>query len=1053
MGSKLKTASKSLSTEAGKSHGVARQRIAHPPVASAQPSYPVLGNQTIQQLFQSGALQAKLAVGSVDDPLEKEADRIADHVTRAPAPSPLCRQCASGSSTSNPECDACRARNADKPSDMPLVQRRAARQAGPAEAPSIVHDVLGDHGEPLDPTTRADMEGRFDTDFADVRIHAGQKAAQSAKSVGALAYTVGSNIAFGEQQYAPRSDVGRRLLAHELVHVRQQLGGAPLSLRRQTPTPAPASTTPADPSAQNEPKPPAATAESPETKDLVDAALESQDPSDVKKIKNFAGVSDDRKFMLIGVLLNQAWVGPFDEYALEAIWGSFGDRVVTVASSAIGAGLWQSSIDRGAELEDLPAIQKLRADFRTDVIALARGYLESNDALVVAESANAGISLEDQPAAGPPTEDQQKQTQAMQAAAESVAHVQEEMEHSRQVYVGYSLGNLPPEAKQYWLPVTFDPFHPPQRPDAPVIDLNDPSPMADHHPVVNPLEGPPKLQPYDTVLDAYKMGLSSIRTLTTKYPLLYAITREGKSAATQDFAKADPATARQQLGAALRKLRADITQAKGKLGNELDPLDLAPLQEQLFLGMAAASKTNWSLALPQQQAHDLIKGHEMRNALIALGLETVSQMAFMIGGLLPGAGGVAASVVGLAAAGIKANISGEQYQAMLQASKTAVAPGTELVTEAQVDDARARATADQAALTLAMLNTAAAVAGAASSWAATRLANARSAGAPGEAAAPSKALALRQGDKIASGDEINLPEAAPQSAQQRFVAHVIDIDPETGEAFGVIFDRTRNASATFRINVNTGDGVVTSGGRTRVVVGGVLQPERAALPPAGGSDTTPTAPGPAKDTDTPPPALGPPSSDPQPKALPGAPEPNRLPPAGGFDNAFPKPEPFGTDAEPNIGRLYPGMRQLPAGYPAYDFVRGGTTTAKFTVESLGTPRTKQTVLNLTVEGGEWLSAKTVLDAKDATPEHIEDVVNDALKDMEEKSGRKAAFDPKYNWYVRVNAASPERVILDIHVPGEARASVPALQAAAQQAVTDSGWSPGVPVEVRVMSWR
>jgi hypothetical protein len=322
-------------------------------------------------------------------------------------------------------------------------------------------------------------------------------------------------------------------------------------------------------------------------------------------------------------------------------------------------------------------------------------------------------------------------------------------------------------------------------------------------------------------------------------------------------------------------------------------------------------------------------------------------------------------------------------------------------------------------------------------------------------------LAVRAGDKatvgkIASGDAIDVTDpgalAQPPAPPRPYVWRIVSLDPETGEAVGVVIDQANDTSATFRINVNTGDGVAVSGGRTRAIVAGVVQPERAALPPAGGSDTAPATPSAApKDTGAGPPALGPAPADPQAKALPGAAEPNRLPPAGGFANVFPTPEPFGTGAEPNIGKLYPGMRQLPAGYPAHDFVRGGTTTAKFTVEKLG--GTKQVVLNLSIEGGEWLSAKTVLETANATPEHIEEVVNDALKDMEEKSGRKAEFDPTYNWYVRVEVASPERVILQINVPGEARASVSALQTAAENAVKNSAWSPGVPVEVRVMSWR
>jgi Domain of unknown function (DUF4157) len=40
--------------------------------------------------------------------------------------------------------------------------------------------------------------------------------------VNALAYTVGNDIVFGADRFAPDSDQGRRLLAHELTHVVQQ---------------------------------------------------------------------------------------------------------------------------------------------------------------------------------------------------------------------------------------------------------------------------------------------------------------------------------------------------------------------------------------------------------------------------------------------------------------------------------------------------------------------------------------------------------------------------------------------------------------------------------------------------------------------------------------------------------------------------------------------------------------------------------------------------------------------------------------------------------------
>ncbi|HET7864308.1 MAG TPA: DUF4157 domain-containing protein, partial [Burkholderiaceae bacterium] len=83
---------------------------------------------------------------------------------------------------------------------------------------------LGRGGKPLDAAARAFFEPRFGVDLGAVRIHTGTSAAQSAQDLGALAYTVGRDVVFNAGQYAPHSDTGRRLLAHELTHVLQQRG-------------------------------------------------------------------------------------------------------------------------------------------------------------------------------------------------------------------------------------------------------------------------------------------------------------------------------------------------------------------------------------------------------------------------------------------------------------------------------------------------------------------------------------------------------------------------------------------------------------------------------------------------------------------------------------------------------------------------------------------------------------------------------------------------------------------------------------------------------------
>lgn len=149
-------------------------------------------------------LQTKLAISEPGDAYEKEADRVAEQVMRVPAP------------------DAGRKPNGNMPHS--LVQRRAASNAtaGVGEAPPIVHEVLNSSGQPLDVGTRAFMEPRFGHDFSQVRVHTDARAAESARAVDAVAYTVGRNVVFGHGQFAPSSMAGKRLLAHELAHSVQQ---------------------------------------------------------------------------------------------------------------------------------------------------------------------------------------------------------------------------------------------------------------------------------------------------------------------------------------------------------------------------------------------------------------------------------------------------------------------------------------------------------------------------------------------------------------------------------------------------------------------------------------------------------------------------------------------------------------------------------------------------------------------------------------------------------------------------------------------------------------
>ncbi|MGC2696892.1 MAG: DUF4157 domain-containing protein [Candidatus Angelobacter sp.] len=125
----------------------------------------------------------------------------------------LQRKCECGGSAGmENDCEDCKKKK---------LQRRAIAP-GPATAPPIVHDVLRSPGQPLDAQTRTFFEPRFGHDFSQVRVHADSRAAESARSVHALAYTSGLDVVFGSGQFAPDTKAGQRLLAHELTHVVQQ---------------------------------------------------------------------------------------------------------------------------------------------------------------------------------------------------------------------------------------------------------------------------------------------------------------------------------------------------------------------------------------------------------------------------------------------------------------------------------------------------------------------------------------------------------------------------------------------------------------------------------------------------------------------------------------------------------------------------------------------------------------------------------------------------------------------------------------------------------------
>lgn len=211
-----------------------------------------IGNKAAGRLLRSGILQPKLTVSHPHDIHEQEADRVADQVIRMPdaviQQQPLEEeeqkiQAKPIAARITPHVQRVVSEEEEKlqpkftaVTALTLAQRQPEKQeeelvqaessaGGTPEVSSKIEgriNALQGNGRPLSNDVRGYMEPRFGTDFSPVRIHTGAEAAESARALNAMAFTVGHDVVFGAGQYAPETEQGKRLLAHELTHVVQQ---------------------------------------------------------------------------------------------------------------------------------------------------------------------------------------------------------------------------------------------------------------------------------------------------------------------------------------------------------------------------------------------------------------------------------------------------------------------------------------------------------------------------------------------------------------------------------------------------------------------------------------------------------------------------------------------------------------------------------------------------------------------------------------------------------------------------------------------------------------
>ena len=395
----------------------------------------------------------------------------------------------------------------------------------------------------------------------------------------------------------------------------------------------------------------------------IEKAHQSLDPGDIKAIgrDNFGKASEAYRWDFIHALCTQGWVGPLDEYALEALWGLFGDGILEKAKTHQED--WDKSVSRDHDLLKLPAIQGVPDKFIADVRTLAHQYLDKNDNYAKQEMADLGENVPGTTGKGNP----EARMAEIQQAAKLVRAAQEAQKALEQIVVGYDTARdedstPPPEGVDvsFKLPWKFQHGRPPFIPNKP--------PNTTHEEVDE------QWLTLQTIIDGQQ----------AKYPALYAVMQQGSAGDVNKVATDSPQAARTSIVTSLKALREHIAGTLGKVDGSL-AYDLKPIHGQLMSGAAkGASNIDWANPVTRSIAKGVLEAKASQDFWVTLGLSSLAAAAFVIAEI--GTLGLATPVLAGVGMGIGVGLaatSWEKAYTLAQASKASASKETELVAQGQ----------------------------------------------------------------------------------------------------------------------------------------------------------------------------------------------------------------------------------------------------------------------------------------------------------------------------------------------------------------------------------
>ncbi len=429
-------------------------------------------------------------------------------------------------------------------------------------------------------------------------------------------------------------------------------------------------------------------------RELIDAALASKDPVDVKQISNYDEASEADLINLLYILFHQDWYGPIDKLHITRIWQAFADPKETLSFHIVS---WRKSVRLIPDLpEKIPGIAEdyevLEIDFMDDVRYIADLNLAESLELLDAEMERYGINAEpgEDGAAGlPETRESLQQLQEAASVVQKAKKVQEDTRNKKISFPSW-YGGAPTDYQ--WLYAEESSSDGPSDANLLAFDPDDEPQEQDGLGYAQWL----------TLKGEYDKAAGVIQRYTELFPSLYPIMERGGLDNLNEEVTAQEA--RQTLESVLLDVQSDIDRTRVALLpaiNDLDPRELKHIHQKLFkLGQGVDQGVThpWNEWYYRLAAEKAVEDYEATNFWIELGISTAVVGLMLFGPI----GGPAALAAAASLELVNIGMKWEKVQDLTTAHDAAMREDLQIVSQQQVNAAVDDAMLDTSLLLLDM---------------------------------------------------------------------------------------------------------------------------------------------------------------------------------------------------------------------------------------------------------------------------------------------------------------------------------------------------------------